>query len=494
MNKSRTKRISVALACVFCLGGALSVAACDGGGKYTVTFDTCGGSTVASVKLNEGAGVSRPSAVPTKEFFTFDNWYADEACTVPFEFGSAMPAGDITVYAGWNALTAVKITFDANGGAFEDGDTSVASVGVVGEAFSVLSQSPVNIGYAFGGWYKDKECTDPIDFSFYPSENVTLYASWEHDGAYAYIDYYGNGRHIATVPIKKGETASAPEFFGADIIATPWYTDKGMSNAHTFGAVNSDISLYCSYYTDGLIMENGVVTGYNGTSLDVYVPDKYDGKAITEIGEYAFYTVSDVKITSVELPQTVTKISHGAFYDCTYLSYAGLTSAVTEIAEYAFYRNLRLRDVGDISSVKAIKPYTFANCEGLREIVLSDELESVGEHAFINCSSLKEIVVPAGVEEIPANAFGGCSSLEKITLEASLLKSIDVSAFHDCTSLKAVIIESLNVPDLGTTVSPFAGTEATVYVPSKEIMDQYKIRYGYLDNDTFGDRLAVING
>ena len=128
------KKIGIALSLILGATAALSLAACKSNdGEYTVTFDTRGGSEIAALHLDEGEIVSRPSKNPEKEFFTFDNWYADEKCTELFEFGSAMPAYDITVYAGWIAQESVKVTFDANGGTFDGGDGAVYKVGPIGQ-------------------------------------------------------------------------------------------------------------------------------------------------------------------------------------------------------------------------------------------------------------------------------------------------------------------------------------------------------------------------
>lgn len=72
---------------------------------YTVTFNTDGGSTVASQTVISGAKATKP-ADPAKEGFTFDGWYKDAAFTTSFDFNTAINA-DITVYAKWkeNATT-----------------------------------------------------------------------------------------------------------------------------------------------------------------------------------------------------------------------------------------------------------------------------------------------------------------------------------------------------------------------------------------------------
>lgn len=69
-------------------GGSSSGGSSGGGGsvtRYTVTFDTDGGSTVASVTVKRGDKLTKP-ADPTKTGYTFGGWYTDKACTISMEF------------------------------------------------------------------------------------------------------------------------------------------------------------------------------------------------------------------------------------------------------------------------------------------------------------------------------------------------------------------------------------------------------------------------
>ena len=68
--------------------------------KYTVTFNSNGGSTVASqtVKYNDKA--KEPTA-PTKSGYTFAGWYTEEQLTNTYNFGTLVTK-DITLYAKWN--------------------------------------------------------------------------------------------------------------------------------------------------------------------------------------------------------------------------------------------------------------------------------------------------------------------------------------------------------------------------------------------------------
>ena len=69
------------------------------GKEYTVTFVTGGGSAVNPQTVCDGDIVFKP-ANPKKEGFTFEGWYADEACTELYNFRTPVTK-DITLYAKW---------------------------------------------------------------------------------------------------------------------------------------------------------------------------------------------------------------------------------------------------------------------------------------------------------------------------------------------------------------------------------------------------------
>ena len=68
--------------------------------KYTITFDTAGGSTIDPIEdIAPGTVVELPSPGPTKTDCVFMGWYADAGRTTTFDFSSI--ADSATVYAKW---------------------------------------------------------------------------------------------------------------------------------------------------------------------------------------------------------------------------------------------------------------------------------------------------------------------------------------------------------------------------------------------------------
>jgi len=66
---------------------------------YTVSFNSNGGSTVASAKVKKEGTVSAPGT-PVKDGFVFDGWYTDRELTHKYDF-SAVVTKSFTLYAKW---------------------------------------------------------------------------------------------------------------------------------------------------------------------------------------------------------------------------------------------------------------------------------------------------------------------------------------------------------------------------------------------------------
>ena len=68
--------------------------------SVTVTFNTMGGSAIASQSVQKGAYAIRPKT-PAKEGFIFDGWYTEEECLNEFDFSAIQITSAITLYAKW---------------------------------------------------------------------------------------------------------------------------------------------------------------------------------------------------------------------------------------------------------------------------------------------------------------------------------------------------------------------------------------------------------
>ena len=177
--------------------------------KYTVTFDTKGGNTIAPATVKEGEKVSEPTTAPTREGFTFDGWYEDSTFSKKFDFNTPI-TDNMTLYAKWTE-NKYTVTFDTKGG------NTIAPVTVKeGEKVAEPSPLPTKEGFTFDGWYTDDTYTTKYNFEDAVTKNITLYAKWNEVVVPKYtLTFNSNGGTGSMSPIANltGEyTLPANEF------------------------------------------------------------------------------------------------------------------------------------------------------------------------------------------------------------------------------------------------------------------------------------------
>ena len=91
--------------------------------KYTVTYNTNGGSAVAPVTVSENSKLIAPTA-PTKAGYTFLGWYKDAAFTNSWNFDVDTVTGNTTLYAKWTEATKI---YGISGTVYESNGTTPAS-------------------------------------------------------------------------------------------------------------------------------------------------------------------------------------------------------------------------------------------------------------------------------------------------------------------------------------------------------------------------------
>ena len=154
--------------------------------QYTITFDTVGGSTVASITQDYGTAIAAP-ADPTREGYTFIGW--DK------KIPSTMPAENVTVTAKW-VVNQYTITFDTAGG------SAVASITQDYGTAIAAPANPTREGYTFIGWDKATPAT-------MPAENMIITAKWKVNQYTITFDSNG-GSEIAPITQDYGTAITAP--------------------------------------------------------------------------------------------------------------------------------------------------------------------------------------------------------------------------------------------------------------------------------------------
>lgn len=77
--------------------------------KYTVSFDTDGGSTVESQTVVTGNKATKPTSTPTKKGYNFVGWYTDNTYTTEFDFENTIIIDNTTIYAKFEDASIFKL-------------------------------------------------------------------------------------------------------------------------------------------------------------------------------------------------------------------------------------------------------------------------------------------------------------------------------------------------------------------------------------------------
>lgn len=170
------------------------------------------------------------------------------------------------------------------------------------------------------------------------------------------------------------------------------------------------------------LTDDGTITlvNYIGSAKAVTIPEKIDGKKVTEIYNWCFGAQD---ITSVTMGSNIRRIGNGSFLECKKLKTITLPDSITYIDDYAF------------------------NGAGLTTIGMPSGLTYLGTGAFLDCSALKSIDIPDKITTIKEVTFWGCSKLATVKMP-SKLKVIENNAFLSCPKLKSVSLPK-TVTELG---------------------------------------------
>lgn len=256
--------------------------------RYTIAFNTNGGTSVQSITENYNTVVHAPTN-PTRAGYVFGGWYQDVEQTMPYTFTS-MQASNITVYASW-LRTITFVTYSSQ-------NINIVQYKPLDNI--ILPSNLVKEGHTFDGWYSNQGLTTPFDSSTMPDNNLTLYAKWvvnqytisfNTEGGTDKLEMvinFGENVNIANNSEKTGHT-----FAG-------WFIDENKVNAFNLSKMPAyDITLYAKWN----INQYDLSFNTNGGSI-----------------------ISSTKVTyneTITLPNEPTRIGHtfeGWFNDNTLLT------------------------------------------------------------------------------------------------------------------------------------------------------------------------------
>ncbi len=366
---------------------------------YAITYNVNGGAIndtdYTSAYKYAFAEVSLPSNV-TRTGYTFAGWYDNSNLNGEPVTSIAMTEyGDKEYWAKWDVNT-YKVTLDVNDGNINSGNL----VMYVYDVLSILPADVTKVGYTFGGWYADEDCSGDQILQISKGEygDKQFYAKWTantykvtlvvNDGTInkgSISDYtYGEG---ATLPTDV--TRTGYEFEG-------WYTTSYFDNSNVLTIGTND-------FGDKTYWAKWSVASYN---VDLVT----NGGTIND-GTIDSYTFGVGAI----LPTNVTKIGYEftgwyANAECTGTPVKDITTA--DIDDLSFYAGWK----------KAVYTISFDNNGG----AIKDESYATTYSYDLE----KSISLPATVEKAGCTFAGW---YDNVNLTGESLTSVAAGEYGDKT-------------------------------------------------------------
>ena len=441
---------------------------------YTVTFNSKGGSEVASVQVKKDELLSQPEN-PTQEDFIFLGWFYEDK---EWSFAENTVNQDLTLTAKWEHT---YLLIDEDGlltGITDDGKNLETikipkSVTSVKEGALSGCSSLESLTIPFVGNSADITSSDANQYPFgYLFGTESFAESVQTEQVYFDPNKYNYTEITYHIPSK----LTSVTITGGDILPGAFLNCSNLTNISLqdnvtsigYGAFYGCSNLQYNIYNDAKYLGNSenqhlalVETSSQSTTFFI-IPSN-----TKIIGDCAFYGYGSLE--SISIPNSVTSIGDSAFEDCSSLKRVSIPSSIKYIGNSAFYGcdNLQYNEneyakyLGNSensylvlievdttitsfsieSNTKIIGDYAFYDCSSLESISIPDSVICIGEGAFYYCSSLESISIPNGVTSIGIATFCNCSSLESISIPDSV-KKIGIAAFCECSSLKSVTFES----------------------------------------------------
>ena len=214
-------------------------------------------------------------------------------------------------------------------------------------------------------------------------------------------------------------------------------TDINIPNSVT--NIGDEAFSWCESLTS-INIPNGVTNIGNGTfegcwSLtSINIPN-----SVTNIGNNAFSCC--YKLTSIKIPSSVVNINGNPF--CRWNGDLYNESKAFIYEHQVLFNKDKTTLIAYISkeknyiipnSVTNIGDGAFWDCKSLTSINIPDGVTNIGNGAFLGCKLLTNINIPDGVTNIGNAAFGGCESLTSINIPNSVT-AIGNWAFEECKNL-----------------------------------------------------------
>jgi len=293
---------------------------------------------------------------------------------------------------------------------------------------------------------------------------------------------------------------------------TQFYVPYGYGPAYKLAWPN-----YAPYITEmepeipeGMLIENGVLVGYEGTATDLVIPI-----VVTAIADYA---LSNKNLTSVVFEaRDLVLIGEHAFSGNNFTEIDLTPTMVTSIGASAFENCTQLEKVIlPTKTLTALESRAFYNCQSLQDINLFNSQITTYEEGVLAYTNISRIVIPRTIGEIKDLALA-IESLETVEVESPIPCQLADSAFirpefviyvptdtaatyqsapgwSNFSSLIKAVNENSDFIIVNNTLTRYTGQNRIIIIPQNvtSIADQAFMNNTVIEEVVFPDGLEII--
>lgn len=345
-----------------------------------------------------------------------------------------------------------------------------------------------NVEYLNGGGYSDSS----IFYGCTSLETITfLGAAAPYFGAVG--DTFSGLTSLKHLIIPRGSYESYIAVFGDGLPEGIYPTEAGAEN---FVIEENRLIAYFGEESAVQVPEGvtSIGTGafYNRTKIEqVILPD-----SVQVIGESAFKECGQLK--SIQLGAGIQEIKNNAFRNCSSLAQRlELPGGTTKIGDYAFSGCVKLSGLELPEGLSEIGKSAFENCTGLTgDLSLPNGLEMIESSAFYNCFGLSgSLTIPETVKTIQDNAFAGCHGLTGRLMIPDSVTEIGQSAFYNCSGFTGLTLSENLTRVRYSTFYGCSGVEGQLIIPDRVVTVEYYAFCGmeHLTSAVIGSNVETLN-
>lgn len=389
--------------------------------EFTVTFDSCGGNTVPSVK---GKTV-QTEPLPEKDGFDFVGWYENSDYSgnrVVFPYTISK---DVKFYAKWQEkATFVQTTLDDFEYTEADGKITLTKYKGNKEHI-ILPENASALGGQVFQLAEDESTVAAIKSLKIPGniESIDGLSLFWSVKLYTIEVDENNVKYASKGGVLFNKTLDT-------LIAYPMGRSVETTNSYVIpeGVKTIEQYAFTGYQRKSLILPSTLETIKYCAFSYAYLEEITFPSGLKTVGAFGIYNMPSLK--------KATFPKDAAFSSDNYLlngceSLEELTAPadiynMCYISSEAF-KTLKITAGETVKSIGEGK-------KNLETLVLADTVKTIGKSAFSNLTKLSSVTFSASLETIGSSAFYGCKSLTAFNAPSSL-KTIGQYAFYGCESL-----------------------------------------------------------